>query len=195
MSHRASHRTYPWTYPTIATRCEAAVSATDAEIPRRGLRRVHDCFMKFRFGRSKEPPDDWAVGSRVRVRQDPDFPPGPWPSEPTGRIAAAPDGRSSIEVDTRQGIERTWWVVFDEPQLDTDGDRPYCVSQVLERYLQAPELWFEASPRGWRQIRSSTGSGSGPSEWRRLPCRGRDLRQRPGSRLALARRPSGCRSC
>lgn len=100
---------------------------------------MHDYFMRFRFGRSKEPPDDWAVGSRVRVRQDPDFPPGPWPSEPMGRIAAAPDGQSFVEVDTRQGIERTWWVVFDEPQLDTDGDGPYRESQVLERHLQAPE--------------------------------------------------------
>lgn len=95
--------------------------------------------MWFRPRRSKRESDLWSVGVRVRVRQDANFPPGPWPSEPTGRIAAGPDGLAFVEVETRQGIEPSWWIVFDEPQLDTDGDGPYRESQVLERYLQAAE--------------------------------------------------------
>jgi hypothetical protein len=39
-------------------------------------------------------------------------------------------------VSTIQGPERTYWVEFDEPQRDPDGDGPYASSQVLERYLE-----------------------------------------------------------
>ena len=76
------------------------------------------------------------VGSRVLVVQDPEFGPGPWPSEPTGRIVAFPTGEGFLEVATQQGTERSWWVAFDEPQRDADGDGPYHESQVLERYLR-----------------------------------------------------------
>jgi hypothetical protein len=69
-------------------------------------------------------------GARVRVRRDPDFGPGPWPGGPLGTV-------DSYElVTTRQGQERTYWVRFDEPQRDADGDGPYVESQVLERYVQ-----------------------------------------------------------
>lgn len=79
------------------------------------------------------------MGSRVIVRQDPDYGPGPWPSEPAGRIVVYPDGASFVEVTTASGPQRSWWVLFDEPQLDTDGDGPYRESQVLERYLESAE--------------------------------------------------------
>ncbi|MEI8412086.1 MULTISPECIES: hypothetical protein [unclassified Kribbella] len=49
---------------------------------------------------------------------------------------ASPFGEPFEEVATRRGLERTWWVEFDEPQHDADGDGPYYKSQVLERYLQ-----------------------------------------------------------
>lgn len=75
-----------------------------------------------------------AIGTRVRVRSDPDFGPGPWPAQPTGRIGAGPD-----EVQGRDGVMRTYWIEFDEPQFDTDGSGPYRSSQVLEKYLQAIE--------------------------------------------------------
>jgi hypothetical protein len=75
---------------------------------------------------------EFANGSRVRVRRDPQFGPGPWPAEPTGRVVGAPE-----EVQGREGTLRTYWVEFDEPQLDTDGDGPYYKSQVLEKYLEA----------------------------------------------------------
>jgi hypothetical protein len=32
-----------------------------------------------------------------------------------------------------------FWVRFDEPQFDADGDGPYDSSQVLERYLECLE--------------------------------------------------------
>ena len=73
------------------------------------------------------------------VRQDPVYGPGPWPSEPAGRIAAHPDGASFAEVTTVSGPQRSWWVLFDEPQLDADGDGPYRESQVLERYLECAD--------------------------------------------------------
>lgn len=78
-----------------------------------------------------------AVGAHVRVLRDPEFGPGPWPSEPTGRLVAYSDGSANVVVQTLQGPERTWMVLFDEPQRDTDGDGPYERSDVLERYLDA----------------------------------------------------------
>ena len=81
----------------------------------------------------------YTVGSRVQVMRDPEFGPGPWPSEPTGRITESPTGEPFGVVETRQGPERLWWVTFDEPQRDTDGDGPYATAQVLERYLRAAE--------------------------------------------------------
>lgn len=71
--------------------------------------------------------------------QDPDFGPGPWPAEPTGQITASPAGEPFAVVETRQGPERMWWITFDEPQRDTDGDGPYSTAQVLERYLRSAE--------------------------------------------------------
>lgn len=69
-------------------------------------------------------------GTRVRVHQDPDFGPGPWPDEPAGTVG------TFDMVETMQGPERTYWVRFEEPQRDVDGDGPYRESQVLERYLE-----------------------------------------------------------
>jgi hypothetical protein len=51
-----------------------------------------------------------------------------------GRIAGPPES-----VQAGDGVLTTYWVVFDEPQLDTDGDGPYESSQVLERYLEVVE--------------------------------------------------------
>jgi hypothetical protein len=92
----------------------------------------------FLFDRPNEPVGI-AVGSKVVVRRDPDYGPGPWPAEPAGRIVAYPDGSAWVNVTTQQGPERSWLVRFDEPQHDVDGDGPYRESQVLERYLRAIE--------------------------------------------------------
>lgn len=71
--------------------------------------------------------------------QDPEFGPGPWPAESTGQIVALPSGDPFSVVETRRGIERMWWIRFDEPQRDVDGDGPYATAQVLERYLRPAE--------------------------------------------------------
>jgi hypothetical protein len=81
----------------------------------------------------------YQVGSRVQVMRDPEFGPGPWPAEPTGRVTSSPSGEPFVVVQTRKGPERTWWITFDEPQRDADGDGPYTRSQVLERYLRPAE--------------------------------------------------------
>jgi hypothetical protein len=75
-----------------------------------------------------------AIGTRVSVRRDAEFDPGPWPAEPKGRIAGPPES-----VRRRGGIQTTYWVVFDEPQLDEDGDGPYESSQVLDKYQEVIE--------------------------------------------------------
>jgi hypothetical protein len=84
-------------------------------------------------------PANLAVGSRVIVRKDSEFPLGPWPGEPTGQLVSYPDGTPYAEVATRQGVEKSWWVKFDEPQFDADGDGPYQESQVLQRYLETSD--------------------------------------------------------
>jgi hypothetical protein len=78
------------------------------------------------------------LGDRVKVRRDPDYGPGPWPDEPTGTIAQhplAPEGQPWVETVTRLGLRRTYWVQFDRPQRDTEGDGPYPESEVLDYYL------------------------------------------------------------
>ena len=72
-----------------------------------------------------------SIGTRVKVRRDPDFGPGPWPSEPTATVIGPPE-----MVEGRNGALTTYWVEFDEPQTDADGDGPYTTSQVLEKYLE-----------------------------------------------------------
>ena len=41
-----------------------------------------------------------------------------------------------VEVRTRFGVKLSYWVVFDEPQRDGDGDGPYREAEVLERHLR-----------------------------------------------------------
>ena len=83
-----------------------------------------------RHRHSLDPVKPLPVGTRVRVRQDPDFPPGPWPAEPLGVVTDGPE-----EVPGRGGPMPTYWIRFDEPQVDVDGDGPYESSQVLGKYL------------------------------------------------------------
>lgn len=75
--------------------------------------------------------DGWETGARVHVRQDPEFGPGPWPAEPTGTVRSGPE-----IIEGTRGLMATYWVQFDEPQYDTDGDGPYDSSQVLGKYLE-----------------------------------------------------------
>ena len=79
--------------------------------------------------------ESFPPGALVRVLQDPLHGPGPWPAEPTG-VVLDQFGEHYTVVQTTSGPERSYWVKFDEPQYDVDGDGPYGTSQVLSRYLQ-----------------------------------------------------------
>ena len=74
---------------------------------------------------------DYPPGSRIRVRRDQKHGPGPWPDEPVGMVIGRPE-----MVETTRGPMAMYWVSFDEPQFDPDGDGPYDSSQVLARYLE-----------------------------------------------------------
>jgi hypothetical protein len=95
-------------------------------------------------GRSSRLPDvtdetpTFTVGDRVKVRRDPEYGPGPWPDEPTGTVTQHPgalDGEGWVATTTLRGVRRTYWIRFDSPQRDADGDGPYSESEVLDRYL------------------------------------------------------------
>lgn len=81
-------------------------------------------------------PTPHAVGTRVRVRRDPVHGPGPWPGEPTGTVVESPDHLPFTVVPTLQGPTLYYWVDFDEPQFDADGDGPYASSQVTTSYIE-----------------------------------------------------------
>ena len=81
------------------------------------------------------------------MRHDPDYPPGPWPAEPLATVVAWPAMLGDIDptiqggelyrlVDHRSGPERHYFVEFDEPQLDGDGDGPYVSAEVWEGYVE-----------------------------------------------------------
>ena len=86
--------------------------------------------------------NEFQAGERVRVRRDQEHGPGPWPAEPMGTIANHPlatQGAPWVITQTVSGPRRTYWIVFDEPQFDTDGDGPYGRSEVLDKYLERAE--------------------------------------------------------
>jgi hypothetical protein len=55
-----------------------------------------------------------------------------------GTIVSLSGGRLPYEVvTTTRGERKTYWVEFDEPQFNVEGDRQYAKAQVLEDYLEA----------------------------------------------------------
>jgi hypothetical protein len=82
----------------------------------------------------------FSIGDRVRVSDD-FF----WAKRAIGTISAPPDAVTSLSGAwdgglTRQessalGTHTVYWVWFDEPQLDADGDGPYGGGQVWESAL------------------------------------------------------------
>ena len=84
-------------------------------------------------------PDAWPAsalppGARVRVVKDLRWD-GPWRHEFIGVIddLGAPE---LVHHAQAQPDELTYWVKFDEPQLDSAGDGPYRKAQIWARYLQ-----------------------------------------------------------
>ena len=89
----------------------------------------------------------YAKGDRVRV-----VPNWNWEQACTGQIAEPPAGVVELteeDGDAWNGCRRTvqslkgpiefYWVVFDQPQRDGDGDGPYLAGEVEEEYLQLTE--------------------------------------------------------
>jgi len=80
------------------------------------------------------PEEALAVGSRVRVVRDPEWD-GPWRDEFLGTI----DGHRAPEPVSHphaQPGELEYWVAFDTPQYDGDGDGPYRKALIWDRYLR-----------------------------------------------------------
>jgi hypothetical protein len=73
-----------------------------------------------------------------------------WPEACTGRITAPPEIALRLEggwlwkgcrrvVRGRKGPIEFYWVSFDQPQRDGDGDGPYLVGEVETEYLRPLE--------------------------------------------------------
>ncbi|CAM4148422.1 hypothetical protein KIPE111705_42760 [Kibdelosporangium persicum] len=85
--------------------------------------------------RGSELPTEWPAGTlpagtRVRIVRDPSWD-GPWAREFYGVIdtTGAPEPVSESEWK--------YWVTFDEPEYDADGDGPFRKAQIWGRYVQA----------------------------------------------------------
>ncbi len=84
--------------------------------------------------------DDFGIGAQVVVRAADTGDPAPWPDEPSGVIVRT-GGSALAGVWGRGGGGRMWWVEFDEPQSNSDGDGPFLSAQVHEKFLElAPPL-------------------------------------------------------
>jgi hypothetical protein len=84
--------------------------------------------------------DDFGIGAQVVVHASDTGDPAPWPDEPSGVIVRT-GGSALAGVWGRGGGGRMWWVEFDEPQSNSDGDGPFLSAQVHEKFLElAPPL-------------------------------------------------------
>ena len=73
------------------------------------------------------------AGTHVRVTRDPQHG-GPWANEFLGVIS--PMGiPEPVRHACAHPDELAYWVTFDEPQFDSQGDGPYRKAQVWGRYL------------------------------------------------------------
>ncbi|MER7731997.1 ferrous iron transport protein A [Streptomyces erythrochromogenes] len=98
------------------------------------------------------PSDALPPGSRVTVVRDPDWD-GPWQVEFRGTIDAmgAPEPNEHAQA---LGGELLYWVAFDDPQYDSDGQGPYRKARIWGRYLRPEPDAGQPDP--------SPGPGPGP---------------------------------
>lgn len=73
-------------------------------------------------------------GSRVTVVRATDWD-GPWQVEFPGTIDATGAPEPNEHAQALSG-ELLYWVTFDTPQYDSDGDGPYRKAQIWGRYLR-----------------------------------------------------------
>jgi hypothetical protein len=88
--------------------------------------------------------NQFSAGERVRISAD-FF----WAKAATGTVATPPNEVTSVSGPwkdglTRQeasalGIHTVYWVWFDEPQFDVDGDGPYMGGSIWESALSRVE--------------------------------------------------------
>lgn len=93
------------------------------------------------------PSDALQPGTRVRVVRDAEWG-GPWQRELEAAIdaAAAP---GLVHNPQAHAGELAYWVVFDEPQLDADGNGPYRKALIWGRYLRPlPDPGLSSSTAG-----------------------------------------------
>ncbi|MFB7471652.1 ferrous iron transport protein A [Kitasatospora sp. NPDC056184] len=74
-------------------------------------------------------------GTRVRVVQDPEWD-GPWQREFDGTVQYVPSPPEPVLHTSARPGELAYWVRFDEPQRDADGDGPYDKAHIWDRYLR-----------------------------------------------------------
>ena len=62
-----------------------------------------------------------------------------WAQGASGTVTVHPAGQGTVSriVPSRQGPLRFYWVEFDEPQRDADGDGPYQGAEIDGLYLEA----------------------------------------------------------
>jgi hypothetical protein len=84
-------------------------------------------------------PPHMGVGAQVYVLDSDEDPATPFPYGPTGIVVRA-GGSAWQGVSAIGGSARTWWVEFDSPQIDRDGDGPVSQAQVAERWLRLAPL-------------------------------------------------------
>jgi len=72
--------------------------------------------------------------ARVKVIKDSDWD-GPWKNEFFGTIDDSPGPPEPVASGRGLPGELRYWVRFDEPQYDYNGDGPYRKAQIWDRYL------------------------------------------------------------
>ena len=73
---------------------------------------------------------DFQLGDRVRIDDGrfPDF----WANGATGTVRCHPAVNKVVDlVPTLRGPQPFYWVEFDEPRLDGDGDGPYEACSII----------------------------------------------------------------
>ena len=56
---------------------------------------------------------------------------GGWQHDAFGVISAGPE-----PIETLQGQDYFWWVIFLEPERGLDNDGPYSKAQILSQYIE-----------------------------------------------------------
>ena len=86
---------------------------------------------------------DFGIGAQVFVLASVEGDASQWPAELSGVIVRA-GGSALAGVWGRGGGGRMWWVQFDEPQSNAQGDGPFLSAQVHEKFLElAPPVGTE----------------------------------------------------